>query len=247
MKKISLISAASLFAATSFIIYVNLYFCMPHLIKNGVSILLSYLLLFYFPFIIIFLLALFLYRIEGNELLIKKLFERFRIKKLDRKDLVYTIGLLVFGILSYFLLLPVGKYFASLSFFSPPDYFPAEINPNKLAVSGQFMGYSLKGAYWIPALYFVGWLFNIIGEEFLWRGYLLPRQELIYGKYTWLIHGIMWSFWHWFWKWNIISIMPFAVALSYTVQKTKNTSVGILAHGIMNFIPLVMIIIRMIG
>jgi membrane protease YdiL (CAAX protease family) len=31
-------------------------------------------------------------------------------------------------------------------------------------------------------------LLNILGEEFLWRGLMLTRQEVVFGKYTWLVH-----------------------------------------------------------
>lgn len=241
MKNISFAKAAFLFIITSCMIYCNLYYLMPFCIDNGITVLVSYLALFYFPFIIIFLLSIILYQKEGGRLAVKDIFERFRIRKFSKKDTYFAVSLFLFGITSYLILLPVGKYFAAISIFSPPDFFPAEINPNKNPITGQFMGTPMKGQYWLPVIYFVGWIFNILGEEFLWRGYLFPRQELKHGKNTWIIHGLMWALWHWFWKWNLLSILPFNLALSYSVQKTKNTSVGIFAHGLMNFIPLLFI------
>lgn len=39
------------------------------------------------------------------------------------------------------------------------------------------MGVRLKGQWWIAVIYFIGWGLNIFGEEFWFRGYMLPRQE----------------------------------------------------------------------
>ena len=46
------------------------------------------------------------------------------------------------------------------------------------------MGILLKGKWWIVLGYLGGLFFNIFGEEFWWRGYILPRQELVMGKYA---------------------------------------------------------------
>jgi hypothetical protein len=62
-----------------------------------------------------------------------------------------------------------------------------------------FMGIPLPGSWWIPVYYaFMILVFNIVGEELWWRGYALPRQELAFGKMTWVVHGIFWSAFHLF-------------------------------------------------
>jgi Type II CAAX prenyl endopeptidase Rce1-like len=35
-------------------------------------------------------------------------------------------------------------------------------------------------------------LLNILGEEFLWRGVVLPRQEVAFGRRAWVVNGILW-------------------------------------------------------
>ena len=45
------------------------------------------------------------------------------------------------------------------------------------------------GRYWILLLWLPYWLLNIFGEEILWRGTILPRQEITFGKYAWFVHG----------------------------------------------------------
>jgi membrane protease YdiL (CAAX protease family) len=50
-----------------------------------------------------------------------------------------------------------------------------------------FMGIALHGAWWILVYYAVVILVcNIGGEELWWRGYVLPRQELAFGRATWV-------------------------------------------------------------
>jgi membrane protease YdiL (CAAX protease family) len=82
----------------------------------------------------------------------------------------------------------------------------------------------------------VFFFFNIFGEEFWWRGYIFPRQELTHGKKTWVIHGILWTLFHFFWKWNLLILLPGALAASFVVQKLKNTTVLIIVHIAVNTI-----------
>ena len=118
----------------------------------------------------------------------------------------------------------------------------SEINPLKAAIPNTFMGTEVHGQWGYAIGYFVGWFFNIFGEELLWRGYLLPRQQLQYGKWTWLIHGLLWTGWHFFWKWNLLSILPIALAIPFVAQKTGNSWIEIIAHGLLNFIPFVALV-----
>jgi membrane protease YdiL (CAAX protease family) len=170
----------------------------------------------------------------------------FRIKKPDGKTILWTIGLFLFWVVAYFGLGFTQKLIAKISFFTPPLFFPPEINPLKSMVAGELMGTPLKGNWWILAAYIIGWFFNILGEELLFRGYLLPRQEMKYGKYAWIINGVLWTLWHSFWKWNLISLFFTCMSLSFVAQKSKSTLPGIVVHGGLNFIPIIMIITAII-
>lgn len=108
------------------------------------------------------------------------------------------------------------------------------------------MGYKLSGQYWVIVVYFFAWATNILGEEVLFRGMLLPRQIQQYGSNAWIYHEIIWTLWRFFWKWNLLSIFPFALALSYTMYERRNLWVTIFAHGAMNFIPLALITVQVI-
>lgn len=244
IKPISIFNSIWYFIISSGLIYLGLYKGIPFLLSKGFQFLPSYLILFYVPFVFLFITALILYKKEGNKWSWHDFKNRLQLRKMCKKDWVWAACLLVFGLITYLGLTPVGAWLAKIPFFSPADFFPAEINPNKSMVSGFFMDYKLAGQYWIPIVYFIGWFFNIFGEEFLWRGIILPRQIANYKSKAWIYHGIIWTLWHFFWTWNLIIIFPFSMALSYVAYKRKNTWIPILTHGLMNTIPLIMIIIE---
>ncbi|MDD3050269.1 MAG: CPBP family intramembrane metalloprotease [Candidatus Cloacimonetes bacterium] len=245
-KPISIFSSAWYFIISSFLIYFGLYYCIPFTQTLGLPFFVGYLIFFYTPFVLLLITVLILYKIEGNKWNWENFTKRTRLRKISGTDWLWTIGLFIFGIIVYAGLSPVGNWLAKLSFFSPPDFFPAEINPNKSRIAGYMMDYKLSGQYWIIPAYFGGWLFNIFGEELLWRGILFPRQIKKYGSRAWIYHGVIWTLWHFFWAWNLLSIFPFAIALSFVAYKRQTTTIPIIAHGLMNLFPLFLIIIEVI-
>ena len=105
----------------------------------------------------------------------------------------------------------------------------------------------LEGQWWIVFGYLGGLFFNIFGEEFWWRGYILPRQEVVMGKYTWFIHGILWTLFHVFWKWNLIMLLPVCLSISFVASKLKNTWPAIIAHFVLNGMGIIPLILGVLG
>lgn len=84
--------------------------------------------------------------------------------------------------------------------------------------------------WWIP--FFVA---NIVGEELLWRGVLLPRQERRHGRSAWLAHGAGWALFHIaFGPSMILVTAPLMLAQSWACQRSGNTTVGLVIHGAVN-------------
>jgi membrane protease YdiL (CAAX protease family) len=92
----------------------------------------------------------------------------------------------------------------------------------------------LKGQWWVIGMYFLGWFFNIFGEEFWFRGYILPRQELAFGKIAWLVNGLMFTLNHIWQPWIFIAILPSSLLTAFIVQVRKNTWISIIQHGVAN-------------
>jgi membrane protease YdiL (CAAX protease family) len=86
---------------------------------------------------------------------------------------------------------------------------------------------------WILAVWPAFFFFNIFGEEFLWRGYIQPRQELLTGRWTWLVHGLFWAAWHLPMGLDLImASLPIFFILPAVVQLRRNTSIAIVVHAV---------------
>jgi len=104
------------------------------------------------------------------------------------------------------------------------------------------MGKLKPNEYWL----FLAWLpyffFNIVGEELMRRGYLLPRQAATLGRYAWLFNGLLWAVLHVGISWRIaIVLLPIEFIVPYVVQKRQNTWLGIIIHGLYNGSGFVMV------
>jgi membrane protease YdiL (CAAX protease family) len=90
-----------------------------------------------------------------------------------------------------------------------------------------------------PLLALVAVFFNIAGEEFWWRGYILPRQEARFGSLAWLIHGTLWAFFHLFRWWALPGLLIFCQIIPYLSQRVKNNWPAIILHFISNGLGIV--------
>ena len=77
-------------------------------------------------------------------------------------------------------------------------------------------------------------LLNIVGEELWWRGYILPRQELAFGKSACLIHGTLWACFHIFKWWSVPFMLITCQVIPFVAQGTKNSWPGMISHLVVN-------------
>jgi membrane protease YdiL (CAAX protease family) len=220
----------------------GVYIVIPGLLHLGMPFFIGYLIGFQtIPFIILFVQMLYLYHHEQRSMDVRVFIHRMRLTW-NTRIVFIGIGVFIFGLLTYLPLQSMSRILAASNLFAPPAWFPADIHPLKQSVEGEFMGFPMHGKFFLPWVYMIGWGFNITGEELLFRGYLLPRQELTYGTYAWLINGILWNVWHLFWRWQMAALLPFHLLLTYAVQRTRSTTVGLIGHGLINFIAVILLI-----
>ena len=249
IKPMGIIPSVLFFAISSVIFSFFIYYVMQKLHQNGINDFVNFMVSMTTPLALMLVAAIIAYKVEGNSFNWTSFSKRFRLKKMTRKDWIYTVALLIVMIIIYGTLSFTSKWLIQFQLFSPPEFLLPSVDPRleQNLLVDSFMGIPLKGQWWVAVVYFIFLLFNIFGEELWWRGYILPRQELAFSKWTWVIHGTLWGMFHIFWKWNLIILFPTCLALSYVVYKQKNTWIGIISHLAFNSAPLIGMIIAIIG
>lgn len=196
-------------------------------------------------------------RREGYPLTWRAVRRRFRLRAMDGGAWLWTLAAVVATYVLAGVFTALNGALLVRDLIVTPSWIPAFLAP----VGGQAQGGSLFAMYdaafgglsgnWGGLLlYLVLFFFNIIGEEFWWRGYILPRQELALGRWAWLMHGFLWWGFHAFKWWDLLPILPATLIISYVAQRTRNTTPGIVSHALFNglaLIPLVLAVADVIA
>lgn len=251
LKPIPLWQSLLLFGIPGLMLYLGLYYAVPFLLKLGYSEVFLFLSFWWGPFILLLPVSIILFKQEQKKQPGLSLKKRFRLNRLTKKDWIWVIcGILFVLVFDFIIMEPVSKWLATKSFFSAPDHFPVLFHPlKKITVPlTEFLGVPLKGNWLLLFIIIIFHSITIVAEEFMWRGYILPRQEKVYGKWAWLPNGLLWAYVvHFFMIWNFISFLPSMLLTPYLAQKTKNTWVSLMIHGIPNSLLWILILTGVLG
>jgi membrane protease YdiL (CAAX protease family) len=89
----------------------------------------------------------------------------------------------------------------------------------------------LVGAWGMLALFSVSALFNtFLGEEFLFRGVLLPRMEGVFGKWDWVANGVLFSFYHFHQPWGMLATLLGDLTLAFSAKRFRSNWFPIIIH-----------------
>jgi len=177
-------------------------------------------------FILLLILTIIALRVEGWPLNRATLRERLRFKPMDSAAWKWTISFLLLYLVLGLVLNMLAQFVYEIVGFWPPD---ADIPLTN-----------------IPFLLIV-FIANILSEELLWRGYILPRQELEHGKFAWIVNGILWSFFHIFKWWAVPFLLLKQWMLPFVAQRTKNTMPSFLIHLTSNGMGILLSIIPLLS
>ena len=228
----------------------SIYLLIPFLVSQGYGPFASYAAALIVPLAVILACSLGFYKRDGYPLTWQALAQRFRLQPMTGKDWLWTFGSLVVMYLTGGVLFTVTRGLFINGVLKLPYTVPLAIDPTlgqSIPELKLLLGSDATGNWGLLVLGIVVLFFNIIGEEFWWRGYILPRQELAFGKWTWLVHGTLWALFHAFKWWEWIALLPVTLILSYVAQRRHNTWPGIITHFIFNGISLVGILAVVLG
>ena len=160
-----------------------------------------------------------------------------------RKLWVWLIPLsLLFFVTLFFVAPLLGTLWLSVfPFFGPPSGF----DPGQLLGSPEIQT-QLVGAWDFLLLFVALAFFNIFGEEFLFRGVMLPKMGGAFGKWDWVANGVLFSAYHWHEPWGILPLIVGSVFwLALPPRLFRSTWMSIVVHGVQYvlFIPIIFVVL----
>ena len=240
-----------LFGIPMLVMAISFYVFRPWLQSLGISEFKSFLAAHIVPTALLLAAALVaLYRVENYPVGWKALSERFRFRRLRMQDGLWALVIFLALMAGYGAASQFGKALVLSGWLPLPAHLPALIDPRtplSLAALNQMAGGTLRGNWEVAALYFGMLFFNIVGEELWWRGYILPRQELSHGKWTWLLHGCLWTLFHAFKYWDMLGLLPVCLIISFAAQRMKNNWPVFIAHYMFNGLGIVVVLAGVLG
>jgi membrane protease YdiL (CAAX protease family) len=251
IKPIPLWESILLFGIPGLLLYLGMNYGIPVFHRMGLPEIFLFPFFLWLPLIPLLPISINLFKREKRDQANLSLKRRFRLNRITKKDWLWVMGGIFFVMVFDFVIMePISKWMATIPIFSPPEHFPVIFNPLKeieLPLT-HFLNVSLKDNWLFLFVTIILHTTAMIAEEFMWRGYILPRQEKSYGKWAWLVNGLLWGYLvHFFMKWNFISFLPSMLITPFIAQKTQNTWVSLLIHGIPNTILWILFLTGILG
>jgi uncharacterized protein len=101
----------------------------------------------------------------------------------------------------------------------------------------------LHGAWGWYGLLVVFWIFNTaLGEELLFRGYLLPRMNGAFGRGDWLANGVLFAGYHLHVPWVIPAGLLDTFILAYPSKRYRSAWIGIAVHSAQSVVIAVLVL-----
>jgi len=238
IQPIGIFHSCLLFGIPATLLFVVCRVLIPLLHQNyGLHPALSWFIGGLITFVPLFITSIFLVRKDGffsrNEM-----YQRFRLRKMSGRDWKFTLIGLLLIFLATGLIMGISKLLH------------LKFGISEIQTTPSFMKF--EPFHGSERLFLLVWLvmffFNIIGEELMWRGYILPRQEMSLGYKAWIFNAMLWFVFHIAFGIDLlILLVPVLIILPYAVQKTGNTLVGIWIHALMNGPMFVLVSLGIIG
>jgi len=239
LKPLRLWGSFLFFGIPAVVFFIATHMGIPYLISiTGLQSISGWFIVGVFVFVPLLITALIAYRLEGGTWSFAQFKYRFRLRAMNNKDWLWTI-------LSFFTVFILTGVIMCVSEWL--YHFTGKIG--SINTSPSFFQYHgiENSQYWILLAWLPMFVFNIFGEELLWRGYILPRQELAFKKYAWLVNFVCWLMFHICFGFGmLIMLLPILMIVPYVVQKRGNTWIGILIHGIVSGLGFISISLNLI-
>ncbi len=116
--------------------------------------------------------------------------------------------------------------------------FPA-LQPAPYEELNQLVSPEFQDQWWLLGIALISCLFNyFLGEEFLFRGVLLPKMQGVFGKYDWVANAVLFGLYHLHKPWALPSIILSNLAYSWPARRFRSNWMAIVVHGVEGLLTL---------
>ena len=117
--------------------------------------------------------------------------------------------------------------------FVPPEWWPQISDPRAEINSAADIvpDIKLQGNYlYLLAATAVTLIFNIFGEEIYYRGYLLPRMRVAFGRWDWVANGVLFTLKHVYQRWLYPGILVGGLAFAFAMGPLGSLPLAMIYH-----------------
>jgi len=106
-----------------------------------------------------------------------------------------------------------------------------------------------KGAWWVLGLFLFTSVFNyFLGEEFMYRGILLPKMNGVFGKWDWFANGVLFGLYHLHKPRVILSTaLYFGLVFALPSKLFQSNWMAVIIHGLEGLMGIIVILGIILG
>ena len=89
------------------------------------------------------------------------------------------------------------------------------------------------GQWWLLGVWLLSSIFNyFLGEEFLFRGVLLPKMKGVFGRWDWFMNVVLFSLWHLHQPWGFLGVIVGLSLAGWASRRYQCNWIFFIVHGI---------------
>jgi membrane protease YdiL (CAAX protease family) len=101
----------------------------------------------------------------------------------------------------------------------------------------------LAGAWgWFATIAALAVFNTVLGEELLFRGFLLPRMNGVFGRRDWVANGVLFAVYHLHMPWVIPAALLDTFIISYPSKRYRSALIGIAVHSAQSVVILALVL-----
>lgn len=146
----------------------------------------------------------------------------------------------VAGVL-WLVLIPCVAIFAAEDLLPSPAPLAGHSLPGFLAsVDGQSF---IAGNWgWFANIVMLAVFNTVLGEELFFRGLLMPRMQRAFGRWDWVVNGVLFACYHLHMPWAIPGALVDTFAIGFASRRYRSALIGIIVHSVQTVMLLLILV-----